>query len=144
MVYIGGKPHESGGFSQIAKWGKRLPPGRMIIKRKTANGGLSFLEVTPGFEPGNQGFADPCLTTWLCHHLHCIICELSEKVHPFLKKTQKIFPPAGTPTRTKQRGAKPGPRNPAKHPQEMRGGSGGEAKEFPSPLRFRLAAKTPL
>ena len=27
------------------------------------------LEVTPGFEPGNQGFADPCLTTWLCHHL---------------------------------------------------------------------------
>ena len=26
------------------------------------------LEVTPGFEPGNQGFADPCLTTWLCHH----------------------------------------------------------------------------
>ena len=29
---------------------------------------LNFLEVTPGFEPGNQGFADPCLTTWLCHH----------------------------------------------------------------------------
>ena len=27
------------------------------------------LEVTPGFEPGNQGFADPCLTTWLCHRL---------------------------------------------------------------------------
>ena len=26
------------------------------------------MEVTPGFEPGNQGFADPCLTTWLCHH----------------------------------------------------------------------------
>ena len=24
--------------------------------------------MTPGFEPGNQGFADPCLTTWLCHH----------------------------------------------------------------------------
>ena len=30
---------------------------------------MSFLEVTPGFEPGNQGFADPCLTTWLCHRL---------------------------------------------------------------------------
>ncbi len=27
------------------------------------------LEVTPGFEPGNEGFADLCLTTWLCHHL---------------------------------------------------------------------------
>ena len=28
-----------------------------------------FLEATPGFEPGNQGFADPCLTTWLCRHI---------------------------------------------------------------------------
>ena len=27
------------------------------------------LEVTPGFEPGNEGFADLCLTTWLCHHM---------------------------------------------------------------------------
>ena len=27
-----------------------------------------FLEVTPGFEPGNESFADSCLTTWLCHH----------------------------------------------------------------------------
>ena len=26
------------------------------------------LEVTPGFEPGNESFADSCLTTWLCHH----------------------------------------------------------------------------
>ena len=78
-------------------------------KRKTADRSLPFLEVTPGFEPGNQGFADPCLTTWLCHHLHCIICELSEKVHPFLKKTQKIFPPSGTPPQTKQCGAKTGP-----------------------------------
>ena len=26
------------------------------------------LEVTPRFELGNEGFADPCLTTWLCHH----------------------------------------------------------------------------
>ena len=28
-----------------------------------------ILEVTPGFEPGNEGFADPCLTTWLCHRV---------------------------------------------------------------------------
>ena len=27
------------------------------------------MEVTPGFEPGNEGFADLCLTTWLCHHM---------------------------------------------------------------------------
>ena len=26
------------------------------------------MEVTPGFEPGNESFADSCLTTWLCHH----------------------------------------------------------------------------
>ena len=25
-----------------------------------------MMEATPGFEPGNQGFADPRLTTWLC------------------------------------------------------------------------------
>ena len=31
------------------------------------------LEVTPGFEPGNEGFADPCLTTWLWRHMQpCI------------------------------------------------------------------------
>ena len=24
------------------------------------------LEAAPGFEPGNRGFADRCLTTWLC------------------------------------------------------------------------------
>ena len=29
---------------------------------------LSLLEASPRFELGNQGFADPCLTTWLCRH----------------------------------------------------------------------------
>ena len=33
------------------------------------------LEVTPGFEPGNEGFADPCLTTWLCHQIREILTE---------------------------------------------------------------------
>ena len=28
-----------------------------------------YLEATPRFELGNQGFADPCLTTWLCHQI---------------------------------------------------------------------------
>ena len=27
-----------------------------------------YLEATPRFELGNQGFADPCLTTWLWRH----------------------------------------------------------------------------
>jgi hypothetical protein len=25
---------------------------------------MNLVEATPGFEPGNEGFADPCLTTW--------------------------------------------------------------------------------
>ena len=25
--------------------------------------------MTPRFELGNEGFADPCLTTWLCHRM---------------------------------------------------------------------------
>ena len=41
------------------------------------------LEVTPGFEPGNQGFADPCLTTWLCHH-HCYYYMRSFRKSPHL------------------------------------------------------------
>ena len=28
------------------------------------------MEATPGFEPGNQGFADPCLTAWLCRRIN--------------------------------------------------------------------------
>ena len=27
------------------------------------------MEATPGFEPGSEGFADPCLTTWLCRQV---------------------------------------------------------------------------
>ena len=39
-----------------------------------------LLEVTPGFEPGNESFADSCLTTWLCHHGYIyIICGFPEK-----------------------------------------------------------------
>ena len=28
--------------------------------------GYFLLEATPGIEPGNQSFADSCLTAWLC------------------------------------------------------------------------------
>ncbi len=31
--------------------------------------GVLHMEATPGFEPGNQGFADPRLTTWLCRQV---------------------------------------------------------------------------
>ena len=37
-------------------------------KTATRSFGLPFdLEVPPGFGPGNEGFADLCLTTWLWH-----------------------------------------------------------------------------
>ena len=58
---------------------------REKIPRTAAALGIP-LEVTPGFEPGNQGFADPCLTTWLCHRcFYFIICSLNRNVHCFFK-----------------------------------------------------------
>ena len=39
------------------------------IKKKAAEESAAFLmEATPRFELGNKGFADLCLTTWLCRH----------------------------------------------------------------------------
>ena len=41
---------------------------------------LFVLEAPPGFEPGDKGFADPCLTAWLWRLLGneiIIICFLS-------------------------------------------------------------------
>ena len=50
------------------------------------------MEVTPGFEPGNEGFADPCLTTWLCHRtVSPLISILYEAA--FVKR-ETVFPAA--------------------------------------------------
>ncbi len=38
----------------------------MRIKKPAPFQVLVFLEATPRFELGNKGFADLCLTTWLC------------------------------------------------------------------------------
>ena len=35
----------------------------------------SFVEVPPGFEPGNEGFADLCLTTWPWHQTNGAVDE---------------------------------------------------------------------
>ena len=46
------------------------PRNTAECKTKGHPSGCPFvLEATPGFEPGNEGFADPCLTTWLCRHV---------------------------------------------------------------------------
>ena len=39
----------------------------------------AIMEVTPGFEPGNNGFADRGLTTWLCHLIFSLfhLCIIS-------------------------------------------------------------------
>ena len=42
---------------------------RPYFEPSCRNTGGAHLEVTPGFEPGNESFADSCLTTWLCHHI---------------------------------------------------------------------------
>ena len=54
-------------------------PVRLKIRLKTANTNKKnpvtvavtgfLLEVTPGFEPGNEGFADLCLTAWPRHRM---------------------------------------------------------------------------
>ena len=36
------------------------------------------LKATPGFEPGDEGFADPCLTTWLCRRIPDYRIKLSQ------------------------------------------------------------------
>ena len=55
-----------GGISYSPALHKQNIPG--YNKKAPTNVSAFSLEVTPGFEPGNQGFADPRLTTWLCHH----------------------------------------------------------------------------
>ena len=60
--------------SKTLAQGGFIPPCAFPIthgfqKEKTRKACLFFLEVTPRFELGNEGFADPCLTTWLCHRM---------------------------------------------------------------------------
>ena len=71
---------------------RRSAAGRKT-KKKQVFRLASFLEVTPGFEPGNQGFADPCLTTWLCHHgVYLYDMRLFEKVNIYFReKTHRIL-----------------------------------------------------
>ncbi len=73
---------------RISLRSKLAPP-----KKKDALRRLFSLEVTPGFEPGNQGFADPCLTTWLCHQqVHLYYMRTFQKSpHLFLNFNTHTF-----------------------------------------------------
>ena len=66
-------------FQLIQKYGIYLPMSRWeivtVMSKKESpcdlsiTGAYLFMEATPGFEPGSEGFADPCLTTWLCRQV---------------------------------------------------------------------------
>ena len=49
---------------------KRCCVLRTQMKNPESNSFQDFLEAPPGFEPGDKGFADPCLTAWLWRHIH--------------------------------------------------------------------------
>ena len=42
-------------------------------------GVLFILEAPPGIGPGNKGFADLCLTTWLWRPIWCLRSELNQR-----------------------------------------------------------------
>ena len=53
------------------------------------------MEAAPGFEPGNEGFAVPCLTTWLCRLLRLERETGFEPATPALARqcsTPELFP----------------------------------------------------
>ena len=37
-----------------------------LFDKNVRKADLVHMEATPGIEPGNEDFADPCLTAWLC------------------------------------------------------------------------------
>ena len=43
-----------------------LPARTLLARKKSSDFESELLEATIGFEPMNQGVADPRLTTWLC------------------------------------------------------------------------------
>ena len=58
--------------------------------------GNDFVEAAPRIEPGNKGFADLCLTAWLCRHIKLVERETRfELATPALARrcsTAELFP----------------------------------------------------
>jgi hypothetical protein len=49
-------------------------------------------EAAPGFEPGSRGFADLCLTTWLCRPLSDDLLRKGDLYHSEgLTRVQGLF-----------------------------------------------------
>src|SRR5690348_8177920 len=62
--FPGGLDRPRTGFASVQRTPFAGPMRRMNEVRASRTRGK--LEAAPGFEPGNKGFADPRLTTWLC------------------------------------------------------------------------------
>ena len=67
------------------------------LQRSEGNMGTAGVrEAAPGFEPGSRGFADLCLTTWLCRPLSDDLRRKSEHYHSGgLTRVQGIFERVG-------------------------------------------------
>ena len=59
----------------------KAAPTNEAQKTASTKRACCFLEVTPGFEPGSEGFADLCLTTWPRHQLYKIIGAEAPECH---------------------------------------------------------------
>ena len=75
-LLLSANPH-----SRIDFWKRSKPLLQLFRQKKKGFRAflleILFLEVTPRFELGNEGFADPCLTTWLCHRIE--FCHYVQK-----------------------------------------------------------------
>ena len=79
--------HAAGVFHISQKY-FTCPKGEFRWKKRASRRlALFFLEAPPGFGPGDKGFADPCLTTWLWRHIQNrgIIPRKDPFVNAFLK-----------------------------------------------------------
>ena len=59
-------------------------------------GVLFILEAPPGFEPGDRGFADLCLTTWPWRHIPFLKKRVRSVSYPSLERITGLEPATST------------------------------------------------
>ena len=59
-----------------------MPNNKKVLKHCISQHLSTYsLEATIGFEPMNQGVADPRLTTWLCRHNNILVSATRKNEH---------------------------------------------------------------
>ena len=92
-------PTSPQGETSLTQWTSLLKATSLARKGKhrsknksTSHEVLLFLEAPPGFEPGNKGFADLCLTTWLWRRIQFGMGKgspiLGTFLFPYIQKSQ--------------------------------------------------------